>query len=58
MKRRPPRLALAILNRTVPIALREEIEGDLIEEYERHRRTPSGSGQAVSIAWTYRPRGR
>jgi len=57
MKTRPPRLALAILNRTVPIALREEIEGDLIEEYDRHGRTRFWFWrQAVSIAWTYRPR--
>jgi len=57
MKRRPPRFALALLNLAVPIALREEIEGDLIEEYQRHGRTRLWFwGQAVSIAWTYRPR--
>ncbi len=54
---KPPRLALAILNRAVPAAAREEIEGDLIEEYERHGRTRFWFWrQAVSIAWTYRPR--
>ncbi len=58
MKRRPPPLALALLNLAIPEGGREEIEGDLIEEFERHRRTRLWFWrQAVSISWSYRPRG-
>ena len=57
MKRRPPRLALAILNRALPAPVREEIVGDLLEDYERHGRSRLWIlSQALSIAWTYRER--
>lgn len=57
MNRKPPRLALALLNRLLPIVVREEIEGDLIEEFERHRRTRLWfCRQVLSISWAYRPR--
>jgi putative ABC transport system permease protein len=57
MKRRPPRLALALLNCAIPEGAREEIEGDLIEEFERDRRTRLWFWrQAASISWSYRPR--
>ena len=59
MNRRPLRLALALLKRVVPAAVREEIEGDLIEELERNRRTRLWFWrQTVSICWSYRPRWR
>jgi hypothetical protein len=57
MTRRPPRLGLALLSRFLPAAAREEIEGDLIEEYQRHRRTRLWFWtQMLSISWSYRPR--
>jgi putative ABC transport system permease protein len=57
MKRRPPRLALALLRLFVPEPVREEIEGDLLEEYEAHRRTPGWFWkESASIAWSYRVR--
>lgn len=57
MRRKPPRFALALLHRAVPAAVREEIVGDLIEDFERHGRSRLWLfRQAVSIAWTYRAR--
>ena len=59
MKRRPPGLAIALLNRALPRTVREEIVGDLLEDFERHRRSRFWLlRQAVAIAWTYRPRSR
>jgi putative ABC transport system permease protein len=55
MNRRPPRLALALLHRALPDAVREEIVGDLIEDFHGRSRLWLWR-QAISIAWTYRPR--
>ncbi len=57
MKRKPPRFALTLLHRVLPHGVREEIVGDLIEDFELHGRSRLWLfRQAVSIAWTYRPR--
>jgi putative ABC transport system permease protein len=57
MKRATPRLPLALLDRFLPSAVREEIAGDLLEEYQRHSRSRLWFWiQALSIAWSYRPR--
>lgn len=57
MKRKPPRFSVWILNRVLPARLREEVVGDLIEDFERHRRSRLWVfAQALSIAWTYRER--
>ncbi|MGH9324032.1 MAG: ABC transporter permease [Vicinamibacteria bacterium] len=52
--KKPPRLALALLERTVRGRAREEITGDLIEEYESRERSRLWFWkQAVSVAWSY-----
>jgi putative ABC transport system permease protein len=51
---RPPRLGLRILGRFLPAEVREEIEGDLLEEYERRRRSRLWFwGQVLSVACCY-----
>ena len=55
MNRRPPRIALTLLRRLLRDSVREEIEGDLVEEYEVQKRSRWWFWrESASIVWSYR----
>jgi putative ABC transport system permease protein len=59
MKRKRPFFLVSVLSRALPPRVREEIVGDLLEDFERHGRSRLWLlFQVIALSWAYRPRRR